>query len=281
MLASRGILLVKAAQGVGWEGVLPENGGQRADRSVAPMMHATQRAMPAPGCGRPEQAARQVVPLRAAAAGPVRQPAHIEELARAAVTFLATAATVTAMTRLRPAWTNFGHRGKRPTRSRWVDPPARRRRLRGRRARACRSARRPVRTPGHLVMAPGGATADPNEGSWRTFWPAMIPWPPCWLAGAGALRGFVGQPAGGLLRVFFFFFFFFFDPSLASPAETSTAKTAEAPMSARLASSAEGAIYHNDTADAVVLGSSRLGHYCSERYTNPRPRALTTQTGRS
>jgi len=40
---------------VGWEGVLPENGGQRADRSVAPMMHATERAMPAPGCDRPEQ----------------------------------------------------------------------------------------------------------------------------------------------------------------------------------------------------------------------------------
>ena len=42
MLASRGnqvdhrvrqprILLVKAAQGVGWEGVLPEHGGQRRD----------------------------------------------------------------------------------------------------------------------------------------------------------------------------------------------------------------------------------------------------------
>jgi hypothetical protein len=118
-----GILLVKAAQGVGWEGVLPENGGQRADRSVAPMMHATQRAMPAPGCDRPEQAARRVVPLRAAAAGPVRQPAHIEELARAAVTFLATAATVTAMTRLRPSWTNFGHRGSAlPDPAGWIHP---------------------------------------------------------------------------------------------------------------------------------------------------------------
>jgi hypothetical protein len=39
------------------------------------------------------------------------------------VTFLATAATVTAMTRLRPAWTNCGHRGSAlPDPAGWIHP---------------------------------------------------------------------------------------------------------------------------------------------------------------